>query len=206
MKKETLDILQFVIPAGTVIVGFIITYLGTKHRIKIEFSQHREKIDAERKRQREEVVRRKAEETYITIQNILDTAHSIEREVAHLISGPKWSAEQLQTAYWRLIKPTDRLRMLLSLYFPRLLKKFSKLWVAAYNLVYALRAFAVQHTVFESGGFRFEGAFLDAQAERTNIDYKAFTEHFDQNIEKLNSLLDQFAKELNKSITAEDFL
>ncbi len=158
----------------------------------------------ENKRQRELTVKEKAEETYSTIQEIMDVAHSIMREVAIFLDGKRWSNEQLQSAYSRLLKPINKLRLLLYLYFPKIAHTELKSFATAYNLLEALKGYAVQHTEITIGDSKLSGIQI-ANLSGQVLDYDNFIDRYSKNIEELNRLLDKFAKDVSKVLTSDDF-
>ena len=198
------NMLAIIVPSVVAIIGFIITIKNTNAQIKSAFSQHEYRLIAENKRQRELTVKEKAEETFSIIQEIMDEAQLIVREVTVFLSGARWSSQELQAAYWRLLKPINRLRLLLYLYFPRIAKTELDSIAAAYNLVADLRDYAVQHTDISVGNQSFTGAEL-IRPSGSLLDYPNFAESYSRKIETLNSFLDKFSKEVSKSLTADDF-
>jgi hypothetical protein len=195
---------EIIIPSLVVIIGFIITIRNTNAQIKSAFSQLESRFMMENKLQRELTVKEKAEETYSTIQEIMDVAHSIKREVGVFITGIRWSNKQLQSVYSRLLNPINKLRLLLYLYFPRIAKTELDSIAAAYDLVEALRAYAVQHTDITIGNKQLNGSHL-AELSGQALDYDSFIERYSKNIELLNNLLDKFAKDVSKVLTSDDF-
>lgn len=193
-----------IIPSLVTIIGFIIAIRNTNAQIKSAFAQHEHRLMMENKRQRELTVKEKAEETYSTIQEIMDVAHSIMREVAIFIVGKRWSNEQLQSAYSRLLKPINKLRLLMYLYFPKIAKTELESLAAAYNLVVDLKNYAVQHTEITIADTKLSGIQIVDSSGQV-LDYDSFMDRYSKNIEVLNRLLDKFAKDVSKVLTSDDF-
>ena len=193
-----------IIPSLVAIIGFIITIRNTNAQIKGAFSQHETRLMVENRRQRELALKDKAEETFSIIQHIMDEAQLLVREAAVLTSDVRWSNQELQSAYWRLLKPINRLRLLLRLYFPGIAKREGESIAAAYNLVADLRDYAVPHTDISIGSLKLTGAELIRPCGPI-LDYPSFAEGYSRKIDTLNSFLDNFAKEVSKILTTNDF-
>ena len=183
-----------------IIIPSLVTFIG----FFIAIGNTIKNTNAQNKRQRELTVKEKAEETYSIIQEIMDVAHSIMREVAIFISDKRWSNEQLQSAYSRLLKPINKLRLLLYLYFPKIAKTEIESFKAAYDLVEDLKGYAVQHTDITIGDYKLNGIHI-AQSSNQVLDYDSFIDRYSKNIEILNRLLDKFAKDVSKVLTSDDF-
>jgi hypothetical protein len=196
--------LAIIIPSLVAIIGFIITIRNTNAQIKSAFSQHEARLMVENRQQRELTLKDKAEETFSIIQEIMDQAQLLVREAAVLTSGARWSNQELQNAYWRLLKPINKLRLLLYLYFPRIAKTERESIAAAYNLVADLRDYAVPHTDISIRNLKLTGAELIRPCGPM-LDYPSFEEGYSRKIETLNSFLDNFAKEVSKILTINDF-
>jgi len=203
-----LTILAILIPSVVAFISCIVTSRTTRRitndQIKAEFSQHEGRLMADKNRQRELTLKDKAEETFSTIQEIIDQAQLLVREVTVFNSGGRWSDQQLQSAYWRLLKPINRLRLLLHLYFPRIRKAEIESIAAAYNLVADLRDYAVPHTDISIGNLKFAGGDLIRPCGPI-LEYPSFTEGYSRKIEALNSFLDKFAREVCEILTTNDF-
>jgi len=136
-----------------VAIGSIATYFVSRAQLK-----HEEKLAS--KRHREQIIKEKAEETCSTIQEIMDIAHAIEREVGVFVTGVRWTNEQIQTVYSRLINPINKLRLLLYLYFPKIAKTEVDSIAAAYNLIADLRDYAKQYIDVSIGNEQISGSYL----------------------------------------------
>ena len=191
---------QIIVIIGTisgVVIGSISTYLISRAQQK-----HEEKLAD--KLYRNQIIKEKAEETYATIQEIMDVAQAIEREVGVLTTGVRWTNEQIQAAYSRLINPINKLRLLLYLYFPKIANREGDSIAAAYNLVYDLRDYATQYIDVSLGNEKIDGKLL-AQQSGQLLDYPTFLDRYSKNIELLNKFLGKFANKASKALAVDHF-
>ena len=195
MDKELIGIIGTL---SGVIIGSISTYFISRARQK-----HEEKLAG--KKHREQIIKEKAEETYATIQEIMYVAQSIERKVGVFVTGVRWTNEQIQDEYSRLINPVHKLRLLLYLYFPRIAKTEVDSVAAAYNLIADLRDYAKQYIDVTIGDEKISGTFL-AQQSGQSLDYDAFLDRYSKHIETLNLFLDKFADDVSRVLAPEHFV
>jgi hypothetical protein len=193
------------VPSLITIIGFIVTIRNSNAQIRSAFSQHEARLSAENKRQLELTLSKKAEETFSIIQEIISEAQLIVREVTIFNSGSRWSGQELQAAYWRLLKPINRMSLLLQLYFPRFIKTKSDEIAAGYNLVADLRDYASQYMIIADGNQNYSGAELLGISKKV-LDYSSFSESFERRIDKLNSFLEVFAREVCPLLTTDSFI
>jgi hypothetical protein len=194
MDKELIGIIGTI---SGVAVGSIGTYFVTRAQLK-----HEEKLAS--RRHREQIIKEKAEETYSTIQEIMDVAHSIQREVGVFLTDVRWTNEQIQTTYSRLLNPINKLRLLLYLYFPTLANTEVDSIASAYDLVEALRGYAVQYIDITIGDEQISGRHI-AQTSGQALDYHMFLDRYTKNIEMLNKFLDKFANDVSKVLAPDNF-
>lgn len=195
MDKELIGIIGTI---SGVAIGSISTYFISRAQQK-----HEEKLAS--KRHREQIIKEKAEETYSTIQEIMDVAQSIEREVGVFLTGVRWTNEQIQAVYSRLINPINKLRLLLYLYFPRIAKTEVDSVAAAYRLIADLRDYAKQYIDVTIGNEKISGTLL-AQQSGQSLDYDTFIDRYSKNVETLNIFLDKFANDVSKVLAPDYFV
>ncbi len=135
----------------------------------------------------------------------MDVAQSIEREVGVFLTGVRWTNEQIQAVYSRLINPINKLRLLLYLYFPRIAKTEVDSVAAAYRLIADLRDYAKQYIDVTIGNEKISGTLL-AQQSGQSLDYDTFINRYSKNVETLNIFLDKFANDVSKVLAPDYFV
>jgi hypothetical protein len=132
----------------------------------------------------------------------MNVARSIKREVGVFVTGERWTNDQIQAVYSRLINPIDKLRLLLFLYFPKIAKTEVDSLAAAYQLIADLGDYAVQHIDISIGNHQISGRIL-AQKSGQPLDYATFIDRYTKNIEALNIFLDKFANDASKVLAPD---